>query len=50
LYEIDPIPSDTRFREDIIWFNHGEWDLANWWKKFMTKSNRGDRKFRGTGI
>jgi len=30
--DFDVLPSDWRFREDLIWLSYGEPDKANKWK------------------
>ena len=42
----DPIPSDVRFREDMIWLKYGSLQNAGDWKIRLEEQQRWDRKFR----
>jgi len=43
----DPIPSDVRFREDLIWLKYGNVKMAEDWKIRLEEQQRHDRKMRG---
>lgn len=40
------LPSDCRFREDLIWLERGNEDQAQIWKVLLEEQQRKDRKFR----
>jgi hypothetical protein len=42
----NPLPSDYRFREDLIWLEYGEMDQAQKWKTELEEVQRRDRKLR----
>lgn len=42
----DPLPSDVRFREDLIWLKYGDLKNAEAWKVRLEEQQRWDRKFR----
>lgn len=42
----NPLPSDWRFREDIIWFRYGNLKYAEAWKERLQLQGRHDRKLR----
>lgn len=44
----DPLPSDWRFREDLIWLKHKNEPYADIWKKELEKMQRQDRKWRNS--
>ena len=41
-----PLPSDCRYREDILWLKYGETDLAGKWKVKLEEQQRLDRANR----
>lgn len=41
-----PIPSDFRFREDLLWLEHGNKDQAQEWKLKLEEIQRWDRTLR----
>lgn len=41
-----PLPSDIRFREDIIWLSYGNESYAQNWKVKLEQQQRSDRKCR----
>jgi len=43
----DPLPSDWRFREDLIWLKYGNLKNAEDWKLRLEEQQRYDRKMRG---
>ena len=43
----DPLPSDFRFREDLIWLKYGNANHASDWKIRLEEQQRYDRKLRG---
>jgi len=43
----DPLPSDVRFREDMIWLKYGNLTNAGDWKVRLEEQQRWDRKMRG---
>ncbi len=45
----DVLPSDWRFREDLIWFHQGQVDLADEWKGKLENVQRDWRKLREDG-
>jgi Oxysterol-binding protein len=48
-YSVDqPIPSDWRYREDLIWLSKGNLDYAAAWKKRLEDKQRSERQLRGT--
>jgi hypothetical protein len=42
-----PLPSDWRYREDLIWLAKGNSDFAQKWKHKIENKQREDRKHRG---
>lgn len=42
----NPLPSDCRFREDILWLGYKDKDLAGKWKVKLEEQQRYDRKIR----
>jgi Oxysterol-binding protein. len=42
----DPLPSDVRFREDLIWLKYGNLKNAEDWKLRLEEQQRWDRKLR----
>ncbi len=46
----DPLPSDVRFREDVIWLAYGNEDYAQKWKILLEKQQRKDRANRKLGM
>lgn len=42
----NPLPSDWRFREDLIWLKYKKEPYADNWKKELEKMQRLDRKWR----
>lgn len=42
----NPLPSDYRFREDLIWLEYGDMDQAQKWKTELEEVQRRDRKNR----
>jgi len=42
----NPIPSDYRFREDLIWLYRGNQDFAQRWKIRLEEQQRHERKLR----
>ena len=42
----DPLPSDCRFREDLIWLKYGDTKNAEDWKLRLEEQQRWDRKIR----
>ena len=42
----NPIPSDCRFREDLIWLRYGEKKIAQKWKFELEKQQRLEKKIR----
>lgn len=42
----DPIPSDFRFREDILWLRYGQIPHAQKWKLRLEAAHRKERKTR----
>lgn len=44
----NPIPSDSRYREDLIWLKYGNLDLSEYWKFELEKRQRDDKKLRQT--
>jgi hypothetical protein len=49
-WEMNPLPSDTRFREDLIWLYYGDRQLGAKWKNEMERVNRRDRETRKIGL
>lgn len=45
-YSEDPLPSDSRFREDLIWLAYGNEKYAQEWKLRLEEQQRHDRKLR----
>ena len=45
-YTKSPLPSDWRFREDLIWLTKGRLPFADAWKKRLEETQRRDRKLR----
>ncbi len=46
LMDYDVLPSDWRFREDLLWIAYGKTDNANAWKSELEQLNRTERKSR----
>ena len=42
----DPLPSDCRFREDLVHLGAGEEDTAQKWKEILEERQRKDRRLR----
>ena len=42
-----PLPSDWRYREDLVWLAKGNSDIAQKWKHKIENKQREDRKHRG---
>jgi len=42
----DPLPSDSRYREDLVWLKRGEVDYAQGWKEVLEEQQRVNRKLR----
>jgi len=42
----NPLPSDNRFREDILWVKRGNLNFAQEWKEKLEERQRNDRKMR----
>jgi hypothetical protein len=42
-----PLPSDWRYREDLVWLAKGNQDIAQKWKYKIENQQREDRKHRG---
>ena len=42
-----PLPSDWRYREDLVWLGKGNSEMAQKWKLKIEKRQRDDRKCRG---
>jgi len=42
----NPLPSDCRFREDLIWLKYGDYKNAEDWKLRLEEQQRYDRKLR----
>jgi len=42
----DPLPSDVRFREDMVWLKYGNLQNAGDWKVRLEEQQRWDRKIR----
>ena len=42
----NPLPSDCRYREDILWLKYGEMELAGKWKVKLEEQQRLDRANR----
>ncbi len=45
-YSGNPLPSDWRFREDLVWVRHGNVDIADGWKDALEIRQRRDRALR----
>ena len=43
---LDPLPSDWRYREDLLWLLYGDIKMADSWKDFIEATQRVDRKAR----
>ena len=41
------LPSDSTFREDLVWFKTGDLDMAQKYKIKLEELQRNDRKLRG---
>ena len=46
----EPLPSDSRFREDIVWLNCANKEQAQVWKIKLEEQQRKDRKNRNDYI
>lgn len=46
MYVQNPLPSDIRFREDLMWLFYGNEEYAQKWKVKLEKQQRDDRKLR----
>lgn len=46
IYKENPLPSDCRFREDLIWLRRQNMDYADAWKDALEIRQRRDRKLR----
>ena len=44
----NPLPSDTRFREDLLWLVHGDLKKAAEWKTLLDRQVHSDVKLRST--
>jgi len=42
----DPLPSDCRFREDLIWLKYGDYKNAEDWKLRLEEQQRWYRKLK----
>lgn len=42
----DPLPSDCRYREDLVWLSRGDLDRAQEWKCTLEHLQRADKKLR----
>lgn len=42
----DPLPSDWRYREDLVWLNKNKLDIAQRWKTALELRQREDREIR----
>ena len=42
-----PLPSDWRFREDLIWLHYGDMAKSEKWKLRLEAEQRRHRKLRG---
>ena len=49
-WQENPLPSDSRFREDLIWLYYGDRQLGAKWKTEMESVNRRDRGIRIKGL
>ena len=45
-YASNPLPSDWRFREDLVWLRRCKYDLADPWKDALEIRQRRDQKLR----
>lgn len=43
------LPSDSTFREDLVWFKTQDLDMAQKYKVKLEEIQRNDRKLRGEG-
>jgi len=46
-FPTNPLPSDWRYREDLVWLAKGNRDIAQNWKHRIENRQREDRKLRG---
>lgn len=46
-FGINPLPSDWRYREDLVWLGKGNSEIAQRWKHRIENRQRDDRKLRG---
>lgn len=46
-FDINPLPSDWRYREDLVWLAKGNPEIAQKWKIKVENRQRDDRKLRG---
>lgn len=44
---VNPLPSDWRYREDLVWLAKGNSEIAQRWKYKVEEKQREDRKHRG---
>lgn len=46
IYASNPLPSDSRFREDLVYVRRGRYDLGDGWKDALEIRQRRDQKLR----
>ncbi|CAG9334262.1 unnamed protein product [Blepharisma stoltei] len=46
-FPVNPLPSDWRYREDLVWLSRGNSEIAQKWKYKIENRQRADRKLRG---
>jgi hypothetical protein len=46
-FSANPLPSDWRYREDLVWLAKGNAEIAQRWKHKIEGRQRNDRKLRG---
>eukprot|EP00358_Blepharisma_japonicum_P001398 CAMPEP_0202949242 /NCGR_PEP_ID=MMETSP1395-20130829/15284_1 /ASSEMBLY_ACC=CAM_ASM_000871 /TAXON_ID=5961 /ORGANISM="Blepharisma japonicum, Strain Stock R1072" /LENGTH=239 /DNA_ID=CAMNT_0049652095 /DNA_START=425 /DNA_END=1144 /DNA_ORIENTATION=+ len=46
-FPINPLPSDWRYREDLVWLAKGNSEISQKWKIKVENKQRDDRKLRG---
>ncbi|OMJ72247.1 hypothetical protein SteCoe_29357 [Stentor coeruleus] len=46
-FVVNPLPSDWRYREDLVWLAKGNSEIAQRWKHKIENRQREDRKLRG---